>query len=931
MLCNLNSLVNKVHLLFNYCVSNSVQVVGVCETWLSNTVQSSVVNIPGFNIFRNDSQSGLNKHGVGLYLSSSIKVGQVFKEHPNTLAIFLPEFNLYVIVVYRPPSNSSIENIALLSYLQSFCYGKNVVLMGDFNLPSISWCDDVPIASSSLSQLFLEMFVSLGLSQWVTFPTFLPSGNILDLVFTSEDDRISEVIGSEPFPGCGHVGVLFKYCISSSFSSSSSDSTRFDWYHCNYSNLSSHLAGIDWDMEFLYCDIDQCYTKFIQILKNSFTIYVPLSVKTSPKIPWAKDLSLDLQKRKKAAWRDFKHIRTLHGRRSPLTIRSWQYFKELNVQYKSNVIQAVSNYENTLVSSGDSKRLHGYLRQKKVERPTIGPLLVDGSWIDDCKAMSDCLADCFSSVFVSGVPSHPQPHQVSDTQFVFHDFTINDVLFCLNNLKLTASCGPDGIPSIVLRRCASVLCYPLFLIFRRSITSMRVPLIWKTANVMPLFKGGIHSNSSNYRPISLTSICSKTLERIIASQLHDYLDVHNLLSPFQFGFRAGLSVSDQLLLAYDYVSSSLDCGCSVDVLYFDYRKAFDVVNHRILLSKLSSIGISNPLLGWLGDFLCDRSMKVVVHNFSSHNVNVSSGVPQGSVIGPLLFLIYINHVTSGLRSKFVLFADDLKLYLALPLDKSYALDASFILQNDVAMLHRRSESWGLSFSVNKCARIHFSRLRTDPVCDYFIGDSPIPNKDSFRDLGVVVDSSLKFHLHINEVCRKANGIANSILRGTICRSPEFMVQVFITHIRPIIDFASVVWNTGYVGDLQMLESIQRRWTKKIAGFADHPYSVRLSTLNLFSIKGRLLRADLILVWKIMAGLCPSLNALFERVAHGRTRGHSRKIFKPRHSTDVRSRFFSLRVIDLWNSLPEEVVSVQSVQTFKRLLEHCLGPRLFEYC
>lgn len=282
-------------------------------------------------------------------------------------------------------------------------------------------------------------------------------------------------------------------------------------------------------------------------------------------------------------------------------------------------------------------------------------------------------------------------------------------------------------------------------------------------------------------------------------------------------------------------------------------------------------------------------------------------------------------------SKFVLFADDLKLYLALPSDKLSGFGASHLLQNDVSVLHQRSQSWGLSFSVNKCARIHFSRHRADPVCDYFIGDSPIPNKDSFRDLGILVDSSLKFHLHINEVCRKANGVANSILRGTICRSPEFMLQVFITHIRPIIDFGSVVWNTGYVGDLRMLESVQRRWTKKIIGYADYPYAVRLSLLNLFSIKGRLLRADMILVWKIMTGLCPCLDNLFERVAHGRTRGHSKKIFLPRYSTDVRSRFFSLRVIDLWNSLPEEVVTATSVQTFKRLLEHCLGPRLYEFC
>ena len=325
-------------------------------------------------------------------------------------------------------------------------------------------------------------------------------------------------------------------------------------------------------------------------------------------------------------------------------------------------------------------------------------------------------------------------------------------------------------------------------------------------------------------------------------------------------------------------------------------------------------------------------MNVVVHNSSSYSFNACSGVPQGSVIGPLLFLIYINHVTHDLSSKSVLFADDLKLYLALPTDKLSCLDINYLLQTDITVLHNRSQSWGLTFSVKKCARIHFSRHISVPLSDYFIGNSIIPNKDSFKDLGILIDSSLKFHLHISEVCRKANGVANSILRGTVCRSPEFMRQVFITHIRPIIDFGCVVWNTGYVGDQRMLESVQRRWTKKVCGFADLPYSMRLSLLNLFSIKGRLLRGDLIQVWKIMSGSCPSLSGLFESVIYNYcTRGHSKKIFKPRHSTDVRSRFFSIRVIDLWNSLPEEVVSAQSIQSFKRLLEIHLGPSLFEFC
>ena len=587
-------------------------------------------------------------------------------------------------------------------------------------------------------------------------------------------------------------------------------------------------------------------------------------------------------------------------------------------------------YESNLAASGDSKRFHAYLRQKKVNRSTVGPLLVQGSWYDDNRVMANHLADYFSSVFVKEDLSYPQPHQVSNSQFVFKDLTLSEIVKALLNFKQSPGCGPDELPNILLRKCAVALSYPLYHIFSKSVSCMEVPSVWKRANVMPLFKGGVHSCPSNYRPISMTSVCSKALERLIVSRLYDYLNCNSLLSAFQFGFRAGLSVSDQLLLAYDYVSVHLDGGHDVDVLYFDFRKAFDVVNHKLLLTKLSLIGIGNPLLGWIRDFLTGREMNVVVHGSSSYTVPVTSGVPQGSVIGPVLFLIFINNIATDLTSKFALFADDLKLYIAHPVNDSDHIESSLALQCDVSLLHRRSLSWGLSFSVNKCARIHFSRHNFIPSTDLFIGTLPIPNKTSFRDLGILVDDSLKFHLHVKEVFRKASGVANTILRGTLCRSPAFMLQIFIAHIRPIIDFASVLWNTGYIGDLHLLETVQRHWTKQIDGFADLPYAERLERLNLYSIKGRLLRADLIMVWKVLNGLCPHLSCLFVRSDVDRTRGHSKKLFLPHYSTDVRARFFSIRVISLWNSLPEEAVSAGSVHSFKHHIGVFLGPRLFDF-
>ena len=254
-----------------------------------------------------------------------------------------------------------------------------------------------------------------------------------------------------------------------------------------------------------------------------------------------------------------------------------------------------------------------------------------------------------------------------------------------------------------------------------------------------------------------------------------------------------------------------------------------------------------------------------------------------------------------------------------------------VLQDDVDLLYARSRSWGLSFSVNKCARLNFKRGNSLPsVQTYFLGGNSIPNLNQYRDLGVMVDTSLRFHLHIREIYGKASGVAMSILRGTVCRSPEFLVKAFVTHVRPILDFGSVVWCTRYVGDMNLLENVQRRFTKRIDGFWNMTYSDRLSTLNLFSVKGRLLRNDLVMVWKIFEGMCPGLEDFLVLAPLRSLRGHPRKLYVPHQSIDMRERFFSVRVVSVWNSLPEDVAMSGSLAAFKRGVLEAVGPLLFEF-
>ena len=279
--------------------------------------------------------------------------------------------------------------------------------------------------------------------------------------------------------------------------------------------------------------------------------------------------------------------------------------------------------------------------------------------------------------------------------------------------------------------------------------------------------------------------------------------------------------------------------------------------------------------------------------------------------------------------KWSLFADDLKLYSASNHDR-YEEDM-VLLQNDIDHLVRVANSWGLHFASHKCTRLRFARPSggLPPPTVLYISDHLLECADSHRDLGVLVDTTLKFHLHAQSVVAKASGVANSLLCSTINRSPDFMKNVFISHVRPLLEFSSSLWNAGFVQDLSSIESVQRRWTKCIQDLSELSYCERLRHLSMYSMRGRLVRQDLIQIWKIMHGKSPLLTHLF-MLQDTVTRGHNFKIFVPRFHTDVRKRFFSVRMIETWNSLPHNVVSAPTLTCFKSRLHLAMTNLLYEY-
>ena len=273
----------------------------------------------------------------------------------------------------------------------------------------------------------------------------------------------------------------------------------------------------------------------------------------------------------------------------------------------------------------------------------------------------------------------------------------------LLNLNESSSPGPDGIHPMFLKRCAEVLALPLTLIYRKVYDSGCLPNEWKVSRVAALYKCGIRADPLNYRPVSLTSVCCKVMERLIVAHIGEYLDENCLLSDRQFGFRRGRSTEDQLLLTYGRISELVDAGRVVDMVYLDFSKAFDLVSHQVLLEKMICLGFNDGIVRWIEDFLIGRKMWVAAGGGVSRVVDVTSGVPQGSVLGPLLFLIYVNSLADELECEWYAFADDFKIYVSLP--KSGG--GREILQRDLDRVFLVAESWNLKLNAGKCVAMRF--------------------------------------------------------------------------------------------------------------------------------------------------------------------------------------------------------------------------------
>lgn len=504
----------------------------------------------------------------------------------------------------------------------------------------------------------------------------------------------------------------------------------------------------------------------------------------------------------------------------------------------------------------------------------------------------------------------------------FIEITIAGIERLIDNLKISTSAGIDNINSKILKGTVTSSSKFLYHIFRQSLASGQLPSDWKIGKIVPVHKIGDKGSPNNYRPISLTCVCCKMLEHIIASHIFSHLESNHFFVGNQHGFRKCLSCDTQLFEFTTDLHLNMDSGLQTDCVFLDFSKAFDRVAHCRLIAKLSALRLDSLTLSWLRNFITFRQQFTVVNNFSSTLSDVTSGVPQGSVLGPLLFLIYINDLGTNLTSCVRIFADDCIIYR-----KINTSDDHLALQNDLNLISSWCDTWLMSLNLNKCNVMIFSRKRINSDFPYSINSNLLTRTSSYKYLGIILTPNLSWSDHISSICAKASR-SLGYLRRNLRNSPSSVRKLaFLTFVLPQLEFASSIWSPHQNYLIDMIESIQNRAARFISSNYDRYASITQikHECSLQPLHTRRSLALLCLFHKYIYSSRSSEFNLHHPITMSR-RLHNQFSFSRIYGSTLAFNSSALpRAIRLWDDLPDVIASVSCHETFRRHLSDHYAP------
>jgi len=875
------------------------------------------------------------------------------------LAVYSESENLLIATIYRQPddtaNNRPSNNLQLKPAIDSLKEAvmkldqtPDIIIGGDFNLPHTSWPECSPKEGCTWNEAEMittiqELCDEFMLTQIVTEPTHY-QGNTLDLVFTNNDSLIHSCAVTPTLMSISHhhlVKVYTQYKAPMNTEDavvhprlSPLDNYNFHSKDVDWSSLNETLSNVAWHSLLEPMTVENTLDEILQQIHTAVENHVPLRSTRRPNKSRAKREKYNLTRRRRRINKQLQRItspsrkETLHKELIQIEVKLYKLQESSSAFKEKKAIEAIKD---------NVKFFYSYANKKRKIKSRIGPLINKSTkkMTTDSKEMAEILADQYDSVF--STPTLPNATDMNDQLPDIPTLnnvtaTPEDFTTAIKELKSTSATGPDGVPAILLLKCAEPISIPMSIFWGKSMEESLIPPdSLKFSMITPIHKGKTKSDPANYRPVALTSHLIKIYEKVLRNKIVEHIESVNGFNKNQHGFRKGRSCLTQLLAHHDNIINLLEEGGNVDVVYLDFAKAFDKVDHNIVLKKVQNLGIQGKLLQWIKEFLTNRTQSVMVNGRLSSKRPVISGVPQGSVIGPLLFLILISDIDEkALYSIIASFADDTRATKGILTE-----DDSVDLQTDLFQIYQWSINNNMEFNTVKFELLRYGKHnelkeRTSYVTPEW---NTIEEKEHVKDLGITMSSDATFKTHINNIIESAKRTSAWIMRTFKARDKLTMMTLYKSLVRPILEYASVLWSPTAKGDIQRIEEIQRSYIRKIRGVSRN-YHEALKELKLYSLQRRRERYTLLQIWKMLEGHTANLNntpnsslQIARRIEDrgGRTLKTLNLTTTPGYLQKVKQQTVKVHGAKLFNSLPMSLRNTtnSTVEQFKHKLDKFL--------
>ena len=769
-------------------------------------------NIPGYIMHSTNLESDAGR-GIAVYIHSSIVKSTIqIESHNNFNEVCLLKIklhggdNLLFGCFYRSPTPSKLSdsNNTNLNNLLRFLSNKHyshLCFVGDFNYKDIDWLTwTTSHNEESKEAKFIETIRDCYLYQHLLEPTRRRGSDnpsLIDLLFTNEALQVSDVEYHAPLGKSDHCILIFKY---SCYLDYSRPKSKYIYHKADFDMMKSTLNISNWKNTFLghaqSKSVDELWIELKMKLHELRDEFVPTRI--AGEQTWTEKGNIPISKALRNAIRNkrISHRKWMVSKEKVNSESAHLNYTKARNKVKSMMRNSKRSFERQIGQNSikNPKAFWSYVRKNLKTKTGVAPLLQNNADKESIKFKDKDKADILQQQFVSVFTHEPTgdiPTLTRKSKSNLIDINISKEMVRKEILKLgiNKSCGPDGIHPRLLLELVDYVSEPLSLIFNKTILTGHLPEDWKTAYVSPIFKKGPRNRAENYRPISLTSIICKLIESIIKESIMNHLRVENLLSSKQYGFINGRSTTTQLL---SYLSKCIDtiaAGGVVDTIYFDFAKAFDTVPHQRLIKKLKAYGINGNILNWITAFLTNRTQIVKVNGTKSYPASVLSGIPQGSVLGPILFILYINDLPDEISSEAYLYADDTKIFRQI-----MKREDAILLQSDIHQLELWSKKWLLQFHPKKCTILTLGKFNNIRYTHrYNLNDCELEHVFMQKDLGVIIDFDLKFEEHISAKVKVANAMVGLIRRSFSFLDGTLFRKLYTSFVRPHLEYAQVVW------------------------------------------------------------------------------------------------------------------------------------------